>query len=87
MAGELPGLSKPMTTEQRDALRIAQRVILAGRTATYTADELATLRRASGLADKYGRECATAVLFDATAGCGFFAENQSESGSYHVGRQ
>ncbi len=48
LAGKLPGYSNHMNAEQLDALRIAQRVILAGPNATYTADELGLLRRASG---------------------------------------
>ncbi len=79
LAGKLPGYSNHMNAEQLNALRIAQRVILAGPNATYTADELGLLRRASGLSDAYGRECAQAVLFNAAARCGFFAEKQEKS--------
>jgi len=75
----LPKVGNPMNPDQLDALRIAKRVILAGSAGTYTADELAKLRRASGLANEYGRECARAVLFDAAAGCGFFAEKRDAS--------
>ena len=74
----MQGIRIPMNPEQLDALKIARRVVLAGPTARYTTDELATLRRASGLPDQYGRECAQAVLFHAAAGSGFFAENRDE---------
>ncbi len=63
-----------------DCLKLAARVILAGPTAKYSAEELAKLRRASGLPEECGGECAKAVLFDATARSGFFAENQNEPG-------
>ena len=68
-----------MNKDQLDCVKLAARVILAGPAATYSAEELAKLRRASGLPDEYGRECAQAVLIDAASGCGFFAENQNES--------
>jgi len=68
-----------MSKDQLDCVKLAARVILAGPAATYSAEELAKLRRAFGLTDEYGRECAEAVLMDAAAGCGFFAENQDES--------
>ena len=68
-----------MNPERLEALRIAQRLILGGTHATYTADELGLLRRASGLPAAYGRECAAAVLSDAAAKRGFFGEHCDES--------
>lgn len=62
-----------MNPEQLDALSLAVKVVFTGPAGTYNLDDLAELRRASGLS-KYIHECAQAVLVDAIARRGFFSE-------------
>jgi hypothetical protein len=63
----------PMNPEQLDALTLAVTVVSYGPSGVYSAEVLERLRRASGLRQHYGRECAQAVLVDAIARRGFFA--------------
>jgi hypothetical protein len=65
-------IRKPVNPEQLEALTLAVKVVFAGPTGTNSLDDLAKLRRASGL-QKYTHECAQAVVVDAIARRGFFA--------------
>jgi hypothetical protein len=65
-------IRNPMNPEQLDALLLAVNVVFTGPAGTYNLDDLAKLRRASGL-HKYIHECAQAVLVDAIARRRFFA--------------
>ena len=67
MSANLPTTSNPMNPEQLDALLLAVKVVFTGPAGTYNLDDLAKLRRASGL-QKYIHECAQAAIVDAT-GC------------------
>ena len=70
------GFRIPMNPEQLDALLLAVKVVFTGPAGTYNLDDLATLRRASGL-QKYIHECAQAVLVDAIGRRGFFAAKRA----------
>ena len=63
-----------MNPDQVEVLALAIALIFAGPAGTYNAETLEKLWRASGLPHHYGRECAQAVLVDAIARRGFFAE-------------
>jgi len=65
-----------MNPEQLDALSLAVKVVFTGPTGTYSMDDLAKLRRASGL-EKYIHDCAQVVLVDAIARRGFFVTTRA----------
>jgi hypothetical protein len=68
-----------MNPEQIDALKLAVKVVFNGPSGTYSLEQLALLRSASGH-EKYIHECAQAVLVDAIARQGFFAEVSAQKG-------
>jgi hypothetical protein len=73
-----PNTATPMNAEQLDALSLAVKVVFTGPTGTYSMDDLAKLRHASGL-EKYIHDCAQAALVDAIARRGFFAADARPS--------
>jgi len=73
VAAKLPILSNPMKPDQLDALALAISVVSSGPSGVYSLEVLEKLRRASGLHQHYGHECAQAILVDAIARRGFFA--------------
>jgi len=62
-----------MNADQLDVLTLAISVVSSGPSGVYSVEILEKLRRASGLHQQYGRECAQAILVDAIARRGFFA--------------
>ena len=71
MAANLLTDGNPMNPEQLEALSLAVKVVFTGPSGTYSLDDLAKLKRASGL-QKYIHDCAQAALVDAIARRGFF---------------